>query len=89
MDGFLAALAGLRRFTVPGLYRPTLWLSVADDLRVSAPDVSARALRDAAEWIRAIAGYQLPAAARRAFLERNPVNRRVLALHAGLERAAP
>jgi DNA-binding SARP family transcriptional activator/tetratricopeptide (TPR) repeat protein len=84
-----AALAGLRRFTVPGLYRPTLWLSVADDLRVSAPDVSVRALRDAAEWIRAIAGYQLPAAARRAFLERNPVNRRVLALHAGLERAAP
>lgn len=78
-----AALAGLRRITVPGLYRPTLWLSVADDLRQSAPDVAARALRDAADWIGTIARYQLPPAARRAFLERNPVNRRVLQRQAG------
>ena len=75
-----AALAALRRVTVPGLYRPTLWLSIADDLREAAPEVARRALGDAADWIRAVARYQLPAAARPAFLERNPVNRRVLVL---------
>lgn len=82
-----AALAALRRVTVPGLYRPTLWLSVADDLREAAPEVAARALRDASDWIHAIARHQLPAAMRRAFLERNLVNQRVLSLHTAHQEA--
>jgi DNA-binding SARP family transcriptional activator/tetratricopeptide (TPR) repeat protein len=75
------AFDALRRVTVPGLYRPTLWLSLADTLHEAAPALARRVLRDGADWVHAISRLQLPPALRQSFLQNNPVNRRLLAAH--------
>lgn len=80
-----AALHAMRRVGVPGVYRPALLLEVARAAGRAQPEVSRRALRDGADWIRSVARFQVPESMRDGFLRRNRVNRELLALAATVE----
>ena len=78
VDNARAALQAMRRYTLPGCYRPRLWLLCRDLLREVDPELAARALRDGVDWIHAVARFHVPESFRDGFLHRNPVNRALL-----------
>jgi DNA-binding SARP family transcriptional activator len=78
VDNAAAVLKGMRRYTLPGSYRPRLWLICYELLREFDPELGGRALRDGADWIRAVARFNVPEPFRDGFLHRNPVNRSLL-----------
>jgi tetratricopeptide (TPR) repeat protein len=71
------ALAGMRRLGAPGIYRPSLFLALAEATG-ELEDLRARALRDGVAWVRNIARFQVPVAYRTGFLQGNRVNRALL-----------
>jgi hypothetical protein len=73
-----AVLEAMRRYTLPGSYRPRLWLICHEVLRECDPTLARRALREGADWIRTVARFQVPESFRDGFLHRNPVNRALL-----------
>ncbi len=73
-----AALQSMRRYTLPGCYRPRLWLICHDLLQEFDLDLAGRALRDGVDWIHAVARFHVPESFREGFLHRNPVNRALL-----------
>ncbi len=73
-----AALQAMRRYTLPGCYRPRLWLLCHDLLREFDAGLAGRSLRDGADWIHAVARFHVPESFRDGFLHRNPVNRALL-----------
>ena len=78
VDNASAALKAMRRYTLPGSYRPRLWLICYELLRKFDPVLAGRALRDGVDWIRAVARFNVPESFRDGFLHRNPVNRSLL-----------
>jgi tetratricopeptide (TPR) repeat protein len=78
VDNAAAALKAMRRYTLPGSYRPRLWLICYELLRKSGHERAGQALRDGADWVRAVARFNVPEAFRDGFLHRNPVNRALL-----------
>lgn len=73
------ALEALRQATMPGLYRPGLWLGLWQGLRHAEPALAARAARDGADWVYSVARFHVDEALRDGFLLRNPVNQALLA----------
>jgi DNA-binding SARP family transcriptional activator len=71
-------LQAMRRYTLPGSYRPRLWLICHELLRELDPALAGRALRDGVDWIHAVARFHVPESFRDGFLHRNPVNRSML-----------
>ena len=78
VDNATAALKAMRRYTLPGSYRPRLWLICYELLRKFDLELAGRALRDGVDWIRAVARFNVPESFRDGFLHRNPVNRALL-----------
>lgn len=77
-----AASQQLRHVSPAGLFRPGLFLLLARATERHAA-LRARVLKEGAEWVRNVARYQVPASYRVAFLERNRINRELLALADG------
>jgi len=50
----------MRRYTLPGSYRPRLWLICYELLRKFDLELASRALRDGVDWIRAVARFNVP-----------------------------
>lgn len=73
------ALLSMRRITVPGLYRPGLWLALAEALDRAELQLAARARQDGFEWVHAVARFHLDAGLQAGFLRDNRVNRALLA----------
>lgn len=83
-----AALHLARHYLPDSFYLAELWLVAAQALEALGRDGDAR--RTAAEgldWMTRVHDAQVPAQFRASFLERNPVNRELLALNARLRRA--
>jgi len=78
VDNAAAALKAMRRYTLPGSFRPRLWLICYEMLRKFDLELASRALRDGVDWIRAVARFNVPESLRDGFLHRNPVNRSLL-----------
>jgi len=78
VDNARAVLQAMRRYTLPGSYRPRLWLFCYELLREFDLELARRALRDGADWIHAVARFNVPESWRDGFLHRNPVNRALL-----------
>lgn len=78
VDNVRAVLHAMRRYTLPGSYRPRLWLICHELLREFDPELARRALRDGVDWIHAVARFNVPEPWRDGFLHRNPVNRSLL-----------
>jgi len=78
VDQARAVLQAMRRHTLPGSYRPRLWLISYELLREFDPELARRALRDGVDWIHAVARFNVPESWRDSFLHRNPVNRALL-----------
>lgn len=84
-----AALRLARDYEPDSFYLPELWLTAARVfLQAGAEAEAAAALRDGLAWLRRVADEEVPAAFRDSFLQRNPVNRDLLALAAQHARAA-
>jgi DNA-binding SARP family transcriptional activator len=66
--------------TPPGIYAPEPWWIAHQALAAAGADAeAAHALRRAVHWIERIALPQVPALFRQSFVERNPINRSILA----------
>ena len=78
VDNAASALKAMRRYTLPGSYRPRLWLICYELLRKFGHELAGHALRDGADWVRAVARFNVPEAFRDGFLHRNAVNRALL-----------
>ena len=78
VDNAAAVLQAMRRYTLPGSYRPRLWLICYELLRKFDLELADRALRDGVDWIHAVARFNVPEFFRDGFLHRNPVNRSLL-----------
>jgi hypothetical protein len=73
-----ATLSAMRRYTLPGSYRPRLWLLCYQAVREYDAELARRALTEGVDWVRAVAHLQVPDPFRDSFLHRNPVNRTLL-----------
>ncbi len=75
------ALHSLQGMSLLVVYKPQLWWQLHRAMRqVDAPALAARALAGGLEWLSGEVLPALPAAWRPAFVERNPVNRALLAM---------
>ncbi|MBL8325689.1 MAG: AAA family ATPase [Rubrivivax sp.] len=74
------ALQALRTVSPPGLYRPWLFLTLAEATAGLDAELHARSLREGAQWVRNVARFQVPPAFRTGFLNDNRINRQLLAL---------
>jgi tetratricopeptide (TPR) repeat protein len=73
-------LQRLRETGPTTLYRGEVWLAAAQALAVAAPAERTQMLRKASHWIQDTAQYRVPEEFRDSFMQRNPVNRELLAL---------
>jgi DNA-binding SARP family transcriptional activator len=73
------ALDLLRRASPAGIYRPWLYLALAEATHGHAA-LHTRAVREGSEWIGNVARYQVPQAYRSAFLRDNRINRQLMAM---------
>jgi hypothetical protein len=78
------ALALFEEVEPHSLYRAEVWLGAAQALEASDPARAAAVLRHAQQWIRDTARERVPEPFRDSFLQRNGVNRELLALAARL-----
>ena len=74
------ALAALRKVLHPGIYRPWLHLEIARAAMPADRELGLRALRDGADWVRSVLRFQVPEPMRDTFLQRNRINRELLAM---------
>jgi DNA-binding SARP family transcriptional activator/tetratricopeptide (TPR) repeat protein len=77
------ALAAQRKVLLVNVYRPWLHLELARAAEAADPALAERARREGAEWVHNVARYQLPEPLRDAFVQRNRINRELIALAAG------
>ena len=80
------ALAAQRKVLLVNVYRPWLHLELARAAEAGDPALAERARREGAEWVHNVARYQLPEPLRDAFVQRNRINRELIALAGGVRR---
>lgn len=84
-----AALHLAKRYLPDTFYLAELWLVSAQVLEALGRDAAARGtLADGLAWVKGVHDTQVPPQFRASFLERNPVNRELLALNARMRPSA-